>query len=274
VKTPRHLRRILKQTAAKRTSRRRLVIVFVSLVGLLVVGFIFWYLPHQPTSVVERAIVKSLKYQSVSFTITSDGRSVNTSKGRIDKQGDSLIELYKDGRRITIITAGGGAYINGGDDQWLEVSLESTGAMLPGQPAGLQSASLKAADRKRIERLYDKHSFISVSKVFDEELVAGRMSYHYQVKADKKRLRAFLEAAQRDIPELKLRAGGIATILDASLLDRSLDIWIDKSDGVIRQVAYAEVAGSTVQIGFDGYGKDIDIAKPQSAVPLLETLRR
>lgn len=274
MKTPRHLRHILNKSATKRTSRRRLIIVFVGLAGLLLASFVFWYLPHRPAALVERAVVKSLKQQSVSFTVSGDGSSVGGMKGSIDKQGDSSVEVQREGRRITIITSGGTAYINGGDSQWLEVPQDSAQALLSGQPAGVQPTSLAAGDRQRLERLYGKHSFIQVSKVFDESMVAGRMSYHYQVRADKKQLRAFLEAAQKDIPNLKLQASQITTILEASLLDRSLEVWIDKEDGLIRQVAYAEDVTGTMQIRFDNYGQDIDIVKPQSSTPLLETLRR
>lgn len=253
--------------------RRRLVIIFVGIAGLLLAGFVFWYLPHRPTSVMERALLKSLKQRSVSFTITGDEVSTQALRGQIDKQGDSSVELRKDGRQITIITVEEAAFINGGDERWLEVPLESARA-LSGQPAGLQPVSLKAADRKRIERLYDKHGFIEVVRVFDEEPVAGKTSYHYRIRAGKEQLRAFLEAARRDIPELEIQADQIAAILGADLLNRSLDIWIDKKEGVVRQAMYIQNANNKVYIRFDGYGKDIDITKPQLSTPLLETLRR
>lgn len=270
---PHRFSHTLHEAAAKRTSRRRLLILFISLASLLLIGFVFWYLPHRPVSVLERAIAKTLAQQSVSFTIV-DGESLASAlNGRIDAQGDSSLELRKDGQHITIISADGTAFINGGDGRWLEAPSEIAQGML-GQSAGLQPTSLEPIDRKRIERLYDQHSFIKVSKVFNEEPVAGQLSYHYQVKADKKRLRAFLGAVQREIPELKIQATQITTILDASLLNRSLDVWISKKDGLIRQVAYAEAGGNTIQIRLDKYGEDFDITKPQSAVPLLEALRR
>lgn len=273
MKTPR-LRRTLNTAAVKRTSRRRLIAVFAIVAVLLIVGFFLWYLPHRPSSLLERAIVKSLKQQSVSFTVSGSGSSVGSLQGQIDRQGDSLIEIQREGQRISIITADGAAYISGDDKQWLKVSQESAQALLSGQPPGLQPTNLKASDRRRLEGLYDKHSFIGVDQVFDEAMVDHQMSYHYRVKADKKQLRAFLGAAQKTIPDLKLQTSQITTIMGADLLNRSLDVWIGKADGLVHQVAYAADDAHTVQIHFNDYGKVSDITKPQSSAPLLDTLRR
>lgn len=273
MKLPRRLHHTLHKAAVKRTSRRRLLGIFVSLASLLLAGVVFWYLPHRPMSVLERAIAKTLEQRSVRFTIMGSQPSANAMKGQIDAQGDSSLELRQNGRHVTIMTVEGAAFINGGDGRWLEAPTEMVQGML-GQSAGLQPAGLKPADRKRIERLYDRYGFIKVSKVFSEEPLAGQLSYHYQVKADKQQLRAFLEAAQREVPELKIQATQITSILDASLLDRSLDVWIGKKDGLIRQVAYAETGGDTVQVRFDKYGEDFNITRPQSSASLLEALRR
>jgi|GEM_PF-4196473 len=248
------------------------------LIALVIAGgYIWWYLPQRPTVLVGKAVIKSFQQPGTSFSLSTgvDGAVAPTMKGQIDKDGDSAIEFARQGQRFSLRTVGEASYIKGQDNQWLAVPVAASPNILSGSSlatASVDTSSLQAADRKRLERLYTKHSFLVVNTVYADQMIADSPSDHYQVVISKTQLRDFLRAAQQDIPKLNVSKSQIDSIINASFVGEPIDVWVDKRDKLVRQLAFSG-NGSKTTVTFESYGQTADIAKPQGAKDLMTTLR-
>lgn len=256
-------------------TRTKLLVIFTGLLVAIVAGFVWWYLPHRPDTLLAKSVVVSLGQKSMEFRVMSDGPTSTNLKAIVDKHGNSSIVFAKDGQQLTIVSAGSAAYIQGPDGQWRSIPLETAaGGLLPGVSSGVNPAGLDEDGRQRLERVYKKQPFMEVSKVFADEAVDSHASYHYQILVNKQKLRYFLKSAQQDIPGLAIKDSQIPAIVDAPMLNKPFDVWIDTNTGLLRQVAYTSDESSTVRIVFDSFGKDNEIVVPQSAAPLVDAPRR
>jgi hypothetical protein len=162
------------------------------------------------------------------------------------------------------------------DGKWLVVPanvteslLQSTGTNAPA------SQGLSEADQQKLVDLYRRHEFLRVHKALADETVDNTQSRHYQIAVDKDRLQAFLKAAQRDIKDLKLTDDQIDSIVGMEGLTEPFDLWISKSSGLVKQVAFAEGTGKDalqMKITFTSYGQPVKVDKPQDAQPLMDAL--
>lgn len=253
--------------------RTKLIIAFCSIFLVLVSGYLWWYIPHRPSALVGQAMLKSFQQSSASFNLRTSGSSSLVIEGQIDADGDTSFNVDKDGQHINLQTVGGLTYLKGGDGQWLAMPTSMAGSTLPITGATIQPDGLERANRKQLETLYLKHPFIVVNAVFKDQTVAGSLSNHYQVAINKHQLRVFLQAVQRDMPKLTLQNDQINSILNASIIGRPVEVWVDAHSGLVRQVAFAGDDSET-SLTFTSYGQTGDITKPQAAKDLMTSLQR
>lgn len=271
---PRRLQKLRLQPIRLRP-RTKLIIVFAVLVGMILAGFFLWYLPHRPDAIFAKSVLATLNQQSVEFRVVADGPTPVNLKAAIDKHGTSSIVFAKDGQQFTIVSNGTTAYIQGQDGKWLSLPMEKAASgLLPGTTSAIKPTGLDHASRQRLERLYNKQPFMEVVRVLADEPIDGQACYHYQVMVNKQKLRVFLKSVKNDIPKLAIEDTQIAAIANASLFNKPFEVWINANTGLLRQIAYVADDDGTVHIVFDSFGKDDEIAVPQSAAPLLDTLRR
>jgi hypothetical protein len=162
------------------------------------------------------------------------------------------------------------------ENTWLTVPANLKDTVIFNQPVdGRTSPVLSSEDKRQLSELYRQHAFLKVEKVFDEELVAGKLSHHYALDVDSSELREYLTAVQDTIKTVTLRDKQIDNMVATAEHARALEVWICKDDRRLARLIYNGVDGDrtrNVELSVENYDRPVTVNKPDRSLPLLDAL--
>lgn len=135
---------------------------------------------------------------------------------------------------------------------------------------------LSKADAQKVGDAYKNHQFIKINKKLTDEPIHSQSSYHLQATIDKAELKAFLNEVKADnIKGMKLEQSDIDKIDQADFSKYPFDIWVNKSNRMISQLATTITQDNEsvkLRIALYDYNQPVTVEKPAGAKSVLELI--
>lgn len=162
------------------------------------------------------------------------------------------------------------------NNQWIEIN---EGLIKQALGDSYEGMKLSDSDARKLAEAYEQNQFVVIKEALSDQEIKGVPSHHYRVVYDVPKLKSFVRAANAsDLDLIKLTDEQLEQFeqtLDESNLSDPWDIWIGKSDKMIRQVVVGTTEdGVSVDFRFtvDSYNQPVTVEKPEDAISILELM--
>lgn len=135
----------------------------------------------------------------------------------------------------------GGSSSSAQADQWLQTDLKSNDSTL---------STVSQLQKNQILEAFKKAKLMQPTKLLGSEDVDGTATWHYTASLDKQELKNYITTVEQTIHTSDAQAQQVAAIID-KIEFKKLEIWIGKSDHLVRQVEIQSNAPGLIETSLD-----------------------